>query len=274
RARLAELAAELVRLKVEVIVTPGAATSAARRATKTVPVVFSHSGDLYSTACPLKLHGSSSDGSDGSSGGSVGSTDRIVRSSCFNLSRSSPKAPSISFSGSSIACVSTVAWSLIRRKVGITTPPSKGMGIFCAYALVVTFSGHFRRSSDKHPSARARKPSVRCQPGSRARTPRSGACVASTRGADEGRRKDWGGRCSVDTNSGSGDLLQASGATQGGGSENRGSHDWRLDQTEWARWVVLSGSSHATQRAAWEALKKALKLKSRGATLFRRRDRY
>jgi ABC-type uncharacterized transport system substrate-binding protein len=42
---LAELAAELVRLKVEVIVTPGAAASAAKRATETVPIVFSHSGD-------------------------------------------------------------------------------------------------------------------------------------------------------------------------------------------------------------------------------------
>jgi ABC-type uncharacterized transport system substrate-binding protein len=39
---LAELAAELVRLKVEVIVTPGAAASAAKRATETVPIVFSH----------------------------------------------------------------------------------------------------------------------------------------------------------------------------------------------------------------------------------------
>jgi ABC-type uncharacterized transport system substrate-binding protein len=45
RARLAELAAELVRLKVEVIVTPGAAASPARRATETVPIVFSYSGD-------------------------------------------------------------------------------------------------------------------------------------------------------------------------------------------------------------------------------------
>jgi hypothetical protein len=32
---------------------------------------------------------------------------------------------------------------------------------------------------------------------------------------------------------------------------------WRLDQTERARWVVLSGSSHATQRAAWDALRPA-----------------
>jgi len=45
RTRLAEAAAELVRLNVEVIVTPGAATSAAKRATETVPIVFSYSGD-------------------------------------------------------------------------------------------------------------------------------------------------------------------------------------------------------------------------------------
>jgi putative tryptophan/tyrosine transport system substrate-binding protein len=45
RARLAELAAELVRLNVEVIVTPGAATHAAQRAPETVPIVFSYSGD-------------------------------------------------------------------------------------------------------------------------------------------------------------------------------------------------------------------------------------
>jgi putative ABC transport system substrate-binding protein len=45
RARLDELAAELVRLNVEVIVTPGAATAAANRTTDTVPVVFSYSGD-------------------------------------------------------------------------------------------------------------------------------------------------------------------------------------------------------------------------------------
>jgi ABC-type uncharacterized transport system substrate-binding protein len=45
RARLAELAAELVRLNVEVIVAPGAAISAAKSATETVPIVFSFSGD-------------------------------------------------------------------------------------------------------------------------------------------------------------------------------------------------------------------------------------
>jgi putative tryptophan/tyrosine transport system substrate-binding protein len=44
-ARLAELAAELVRLKVELIVTPGTAVWAAKRATETVPIVFSVSGD-------------------------------------------------------------------------------------------------------------------------------------------------------------------------------------------------------------------------------------
>jgi len=45
RARLDELAAELVRLNVEVIVTPGTATAAAKRTTDTIPIVFSYSGD-------------------------------------------------------------------------------------------------------------------------------------------------------------------------------------------------------------------------------------
>jgi putative ABC transport system substrate-binding protein len=44
-AQLDELAAELVRLNVDVIVTPGAGAGAARRATATVPIVFSYSGD-------------------------------------------------------------------------------------------------------------------------------------------------------------------------------------------------------------------------------------
>jgi len=44
-ARLNELAAELVGRKVEALVVAGAATSAAQKATKTVPVVFSYSGD-------------------------------------------------------------------------------------------------------------------------------------------------------------------------------------------------------------------------------------
>ena len=44
-AQLPELATELVRLNVEVIVTPGVATEAAKKATETVPVVFSFSGD-------------------------------------------------------------------------------------------------------------------------------------------------------------------------------------------------------------------------------------
>src|SRR5206468_4036000 len=46
-ARLPELAAELVRLKVEVIVTTGGvpATSAAKRATSTIPIVMADAGD-------------------------------------------------------------------------------------------------------------------------------------------------------------------------------------------------------------------------------------
>jgi len=45
QARLAELAAELVRMNVEVIVTPGTGVWAAKEATTTVPIVFSVSGD-------------------------------------------------------------------------------------------------------------------------------------------------------------------------------------------------------------------------------------
>jgi putative ABC transport system substrate-binding protein len=45
QARLAQLAAELVRLNVEVIVTPGPATRAAQTATENIPIVFSFSGD-------------------------------------------------------------------------------------------------------------------------------------------------------------------------------------------------------------------------------------
>jgi ABC-type uncharacterized transport system substrate-binding protein len=45
RARVAELVAELVRLKSEVIVVPGGAVSVAQEVTKTVPIVFSYSGD-------------------------------------------------------------------------------------------------------------------------------------------------------------------------------------------------------------------------------------
>src|SRR5262245_34656779 len=52
-ARRAELDAERGRLNIEVIVTPGGATSAARRATETVPIVFSFSGDPVE-ACLVK----------------------------------------------------------------------------------------------------------------------------------------------------------------------------------------------------------------------------
>jgi putative ABC transport system substrate-binding protein len=45
--RLAELAADLVRRRVAVIVTPGSshATLAAKAATTSIPIVFSHGGD-------------------------------------------------------------------------------------------------------------------------------------------------------------------------------------------------------------------------------------
>jgi putative ABC transport system substrate-binding protein len=45
RTRLTELTAELLQKKVDVIVTPGGSTSAAKMATETVPIVFSFSGD-------------------------------------------------------------------------------------------------------------------------------------------------------------------------------------------------------------------------------------
>jgi putative ABC transport system substrate-binding protein len=44
-AQLAALAAELVRLNVEVIVTPGAAAGAVKSVTESIPIVFSFSGD-------------------------------------------------------------------------------------------------------------------------------------------------------------------------------------------------------------------------------------
>jgi putative ABC transport system substrate-binding protein len=45
RSRLAELATELSQLKLDVIVTTGGATTRAKTATETVPIVFSYSGD-------------------------------------------------------------------------------------------------------------------------------------------------------------------------------------------------------------------------------------
>ncbi|MGB7950322.1 MAG: ABC transporter substrate-binding protein [Candidatus Binatia bacterium] len=45
RSRLTELATELVQRKVDVIVTPGGAVSAAKTATTTIPIIFSYSGD-------------------------------------------------------------------------------------------------------------------------------------------------------------------------------------------------------------------------------------
>jgi putative ABC transport system substrate-binding protein len=54
--RLADLAAELVRLKVEVLVTHGTpGTIAARRATTTIPIVMVHSGDAVATGLVASL---------------------------------------------------------------------------------------------------------------------------------------------------------------------------------------------------------------------------
>ena len=54
--RLADLAAELVRLKVEVIVARGSqATGAAKRATSTIPIVMSASGDAVGTGLVASL---------------------------------------------------------------------------------------------------------------------------------------------------------------------------------------------------------------------------
>jgi putative ABC transport system substrate-binding protein len=56
-ARLPELAAELVRLKVEVLVTTGGvpATSAAKRATSTIPIVMADAGDPVGTGLVASL---------------------------------------------------------------------------------------------------------------------------------------------------------------------------------------------------------------------------
>ena len=54
--RLFDLAAELVRLKVEVIVTPGTLDAfAARRATTTIPIVMAASGDAVATGLVASL---------------------------------------------------------------------------------------------------------------------------------------------------------------------------------------------------------------------------
>ena len=53
--RLPELAAELVRLKVDVIVTTGLATSAAQQASTTIPIVFTGAGDPVGTGLVTSL---------------------------------------------------------------------------------------------------------------------------------------------------------------------------------------------------------------------------
>jgi putative tryptophan/tyrosine transport system substrate-binding protein len=53
--RFAELAAELVRLKVDVIVTTGAAVTAAKQATSVVPIVFAIAGDPVGTGMVTSL---------------------------------------------------------------------------------------------------------------------------------------------------------------------------------------------------------------------------
>jgi putative tryptophan/tyrosine transport system substrate-binding protein len=56
--RLAELAAELVRLKVDVIVTTGTpVTDAAKRATKTIPIVFAVVSDPVGSGFVASFHG-------------------------------------------------------------------------------------------------------------------------------------------------------------------------------------------------------------------------
>src|SRR5262245_49077762 len=53
--RLSDLAAELVRLKVDVIVTIGVAILAAKKATSTIPIVFAFSGDPVGTGIVSSL---------------------------------------------------------------------------------------------------------------------------------------------------------------------------------------------------------------------------
>ena len=52
RDRLAELAAELVRLNVDVIVGGGSAMRAAIKATRTIPIVVAVAGDYVARGCP------------------------------------------------------------------------------------------------------------------------------------------------------------------------------------------------------------------------------
>jgi putative ABC transport system substrate-binding protein len=54
--RFAEIAAEFVRLKVDVIVTLGGAVLAARQATSVIPIVFAAAGDPVATGFRRYLH--------------------------------------------------------------------------------------------------------------------------------------------------------------------------------------------------------------------------
>jgi hypothetical protein len=54
--RFAEIAAEFVRLKVDVIVTLGGAVLAARQATSVIPIVFAAAGNPVATGFPRYLH--------------------------------------------------------------------------------------------------------------------------------------------------------------------------------------------------------------------------
>ena len=53
--RLPDLAAELVRLKVDIIVTAGSANSAAKKASATIPIVFAGAGDPVGTGLVSSL---------------------------------------------------------------------------------------------------------------------------------------------------------------------------------------------------------------------------
>ena len=58
RDHLAELAAELVRLKVDVIVGPGAIGQAAIKATRTIPIVITVAGDYVARGCTFDVQAS------------------------------------------------------------------------------------------------------------------------------------------------------------------------------------------------------------------------
>ncbi|MSQ52448.1 MAG: ABC transporter substrate-binding protein [Betaproteobacteria bacterium] len=103
--RLAELAAELVRMKVDVIVAQGVAARAAQQATATLPIVFTGVGDPVGVGLVASLAkpGKNSTGVTNLSGDTAAKNLEIIRTMVPKLSRAalllnpnSPLAPIVS----------------------------------------------------------------------------------------------------------------------------------------------------------------------------------